>query len=51
MATTGELYNDLGGDYYQRRSPTAVKRHALARLRDLGYDVTLTAKEPHQAPG
>ena len=51
MATTGELYNDPGGDYYQRRNPTAVKRHALARLRDLGYDVTLTAKEPHQAPG
>jgi transposase len=35
-------YNDLGGDYYQRRGDTARHQDRLVRqLQDLGYSVTL----------
>jgi transposase len=41
MLTTGELYNDLGGDYYSRRDPTRQTRRLIAQLERLGHTVTL----------
>ena len=42
MAHTGALYDDPGADYYTRRDPERVRRHALNQLQQLGYDVTLS---------
>ena len=42
MAHTGALYDDPGADYYTRRDPERLKRHAMSQLQRLGYDVTLT---------
>ena len=41
MLTTGELYRDLGGDYYQRRDPERQTRRLVAQLERLGHKVTL----------
>jgi transposase len=44
MLTTGELYNDLGGDYYARRNPerqTKQTKRLVAQLERLGHTVTL----------
>ncbi|MDQ6745947.1 MAG: hypothetical protein M3Z27_08060 [Actinomycetota bacterium] len=41
MLSTGELYNDLGGDYYARRDPTRQTRRLVAQLERLGHTVTL----------
>jgi transposase len=41
MLTTGELYNDLGADYFQRRDPERVARRLVAQLESLGHKVTL----------
>jgi len=41
MLTTGELYNDLGGDYYARRNPERQTKRLLAQLERLGHTVTL----------
>ena len=41
MLTTGELYRDLGGDYYQRRDPERQTRRLVAQLERLGHTVTL----------
>ena len=46
MAHTGALYDDPGADYYTRRDPERLTRHALNQLQRLGYDVTLN---PHAA--
>ena len=43
MGHTGELYTDLGADYYRRRNPERSKQRALTQLRALGYQVTLSA--------
>jgi len=43
MLTTGELYNDLGGDYFQRRDPERITKRLVAQLEALGHDVTLEA--------
>lgn len=45
MFTTGEAYNDLGGDYFQRREPERHTKRLVARLEALGHHVTL-----HPAP-
>lgn len=42
MLTTGEFYQDPGGDFYVRRNPDKAKQRALAQLREMGYEVTLT---------
>lgn len=42
MLRTGALYEDLGPDFYQRRDPDRARRRAMADLKALGYDVTLT---------
>jgi transposase len=41
MLSTGEIYNDLGGDYYRRRDPERVTRRLIAQLEQLGHKVTL----------
>jgi transposase len=41
MLTTGELYNDLGADYYQRRDPEKQTRRLVKQLEALGHTVTL----------
>ena len=34
MAHTGALYDDPGADYYTRRDPERLKRHALTNSND-----------------
>ncbi len=41
MLTTGELYHDLGGDYYRRRDPERQTRRLVAQLEALGHTVIL----------
>jgi transposase len=41
MLTTGELYHDLGGDYFRRRNPERQTRRLVAQLEALGHTVTL----------
>ncbi len=42
MLQSGEIYNDLGGDYYARRDPERQTRRLVAQLQRLGHNVTLT---------
>jgi transposase len=42
MFTTGETYNDLGGDYFQRRDPATHTRRLIRKLEALGHAVALT---------
>src|SRR3954454_20566509 len=42
MLSNGELYNDLGGDYYARRNPERQTKRLVAQLERLGHTVTLT---------
>jgi transposase len=41
MLTTGELYTDLGGDYFQRADPQRATRRLVKQLEALGHTVTL----------
>lgn len=41
MGTTGELYNDPGGDYFTRLHPDRTKNRAISQLQAMGYHVTL----------
>ncbi len=41
MLSTGELYDDLGGDYYARRNPERQTKRLVAQLERLGHHVTL----------
>ena len=43
MLSTGELYRELGGDFFQRRDPERVTKRLVARLEELGHSVTLEA--------
>ena len=43
MLSTGELYHDLGGDYYRKRDPERQARRLVAQLESLGHKVTLQA--------
>jgi transposase len=47
MLTTGELYTDLGGDYFRKRDPERTTKRLIAQLESLGHKVTL--KELPQA--
>lgn len=42
MLSTGEVYRDLGGDYYMRRDPARQTRRLIAQLEQLGHTVTLS---------
>ncbi|MGH2841999.1 MAG: IS110 family transposase [Solirubrobacteraceae bacterium] len=46
MLSTGELYTDLGGDYFARRDPERTTRRLVAQLEALGHLVTLQATSP-----
>jgi transposase len=41
MLSTGELYNDLGGDYLARRDPQRQTKRLVTQLERLGHAVTL----------
>jgi transposase len=41
VLSTGELYHDLGGDYFRRRDPERQTRRLIAQLEALGHTVTL----------
>jgi hypothetical protein len=41
MLATGELYNDLGGDYIARRDPERQTRRLVAQLERLGHRISL----------
>jgi transposase len=43
MLTTGELYREVGGDYFTRRDPERATRRLVAQLERLGHRVTLEA--------
>ena len=49
MLTTGELYRDLGGDYFRKRDPERQTRRLVAQLERLGHKVTLEAALPEAA--
>ena len=41
MLSTGELYADLGGDYFERRDPDKTVKRLIGQLERLGHTVTL----------
>jgi transposase len=41
MLTNGELYADMGGDYFARRDPERATRRLVSQLERLGHTVTL----------
>jgi len=43
MLKNGELYRDLGGDYFRQRDPERQTRRLIAQLERLGHKVTLEA--------
>ncbi len=47
LLSTGEVFMDLGDDYFQcRRDPVRETRRLVAQLEQLGYSVTLAAATP-----
>jgi transposase len=45
MLQTGELYHDLGGDYYTRQNPDRITKRLIRQLEALGHHVTLQPRE------
>src|SRR5919109_2133901 len=45
MLTTGEIYRDLGGDYFTRQNPDRLTRRLVHQLEALGHHVTLEPRE------
>jgi len=41
MLSTGEVYTDLGGDYFRKRDPERITKRLIAQLEALGHVVTL----------
>ena len=41
MLKNGVAYQDLGGDYFERREPERLKRYLVKRLERLGYRITV----------
>jgi transposase len=50
MLHNGELYRDLGGDYFTRQNPDRLTRRLIRQLEALGHHVTLTPKEQEPEP-
>jgi transposase len=50
MLQTGELYRDLGGDYFTRQNPDRLTRRLVRQLEALGHQVTLTPNEHEPEP-
>jgi hypothetical protein len=42
VLSSGELYNDLGSDYFERRQADYLRRRAIRQLERLGHQVILT---------
>jgi hypothetical protein len=40
-STAGELYRDLGGDYFRKRDPERTTKRLVVQLEALGHTVTL----------
>ncbi|MHB8690937.1 MAG: IS110 family RNA-guided transposase [Solirubrobacteraceae bacterium] len=45
MLQNGELYNDLGSDYFTRQNPDRITRRLIRQLEALGHNVTLQPRE------
>ena len=45
MLQTGELYRDLGGDYFTQRNPNQATKRLVRQLEALGHHVTLQPRE------
>ncbi len=45
MLQTGELYRDLGGDYFTRQNPDRLTKRLIRQLEALGHQVTIAPKE------
>ena len=45
MLQTGEIYRDLGGDYYTRQNPDRNAKRLIRQLEALGHHVTLQPRE------
>jgi transposase len=45
MLQNGELYNDLGGDYFARQNPDRITKRLVRQLEALGHSVTLEPRE------
>src|ERR1700687_5578644 len=45
MLQTGELYRDLGGDYFIRQNPERLTKRLIRQLEALGHTVTLQPRE------
>ena len=45
MLQNGELYNDLGGDYFTRQNPDRLTKRLVRQLEALGHSVTLEPRE------
>jgi transposase len=45
MLQTGEVYRDLGGDYYTRQNPDRITKRLIRQLEALGHHVTLEPRE------
>jgi transposase len=45
MLQTGELYRDLGGDYFTRQNPDRLTKRLVRQLEALGHHVTLQPQE------
>lgn len=45
MLAEGECYRDPGSDFFTQKDPTRTRNNAVRRLRELGYDVTLSTRE------
>ena len=45
MLQTGELYRDLGGDYFTRKNLDRLAKRLIRQLEALGHQVTLQPRE------
>jgi transposase len=45
MLQTGELYRDLGGDYFTRQNPDRLTKRLIRQLEALGHHVTLEPRK------
>ena len=48
MLNTGELYRDLGSDYFTRQNPDRLTKRLIRQLEALGHQVTLAPKHDPQ---
>jgi transposase len=46
MITTDTTYHDPGADYFIQRNPARARQRAIDQLAKMGYDVTLSPREP-----